>query len=496
MSKKKTAPEQLTNEEMLSTSTVATNDQPVAEQVVEPEKTAAENTATTSKATENATESVTETATEEESAKKGFFTKIGEAMRNFFVSLGRKIRNFFVNLWRKTVKFFHNVGIFFKMLFTLKRKKKPADDVTVEAEQTAMTEENSVANMEKAVVTDESGENLAADQQAEAEVEEIDYEAQEIEAMKSRFKHFFRKRTKDEWKTFLLGNNEQKGFLQKFISYALLILFGFVYAYPMLYMLAYSLMGESDVMNPMVNFWPTEWQWSNYREAAQTLNFFNTLLQTAYISVLPAIFQTIACGLTAYGLARFNFPGKKIVFGLIVLTFIIPPQLTMMPQLMIFTNLKFSGTVLAFMIPAAVGQGIKSAVFILIFYQFFKGIPDSVIEAAKIDGANSFQIFVRIGIRSALPAILLSFLLSVVWYYNETVLSSVYLGNSVKMLPLELEKFQSTYNSLITSTTGKSVNEAVYMAGTLLNVLPLIIMYFFTQRYFLDGIDKAGITGE
>lgn len=396
-----------------------------------------------------------QTPDDEKLTFKSFFAKIGKAVKGFFVSKGKAIANFFVRAWRKTVKFFKDVGIFFKMLFTPKKKGE-----TVEGDEVVAVNE-------------------------------------EVEAMRGRVKHFFRKRSKDEWKTFLLGNNEEKGFVQKFVSYALLILFGFVYAYPMLYMLGYSLMGESDVLNPMVNYLPTEWQWSNYREAAQTLTFFNTLLQTAYISVLPSLFQTIACGITAYGLARFNFPGKKVLFAMILLTFIIPPQLIMMPQLIIFTNVGFAGNVLSFMVPAALGQGIKSAVFILIFYQFFKGIPDSIVEAAKIDGANSIQIFLKIGIPAAMPAILLSFLLSVVWYYNETVLSSVYLGNSVKMLPLELEKFQATYQQLFPSTTtGKSVNEAIYMAGTLLNILPLIVMYFFTQRYFVDGIDKAGITGE
>ena len=463
MSKKKTAPE-ITQEEELVTATEEVKAEAVAEQVVETEQAEVDD---------------------EKMTAKQFFAMVGRAIRNYFVKLGHKIRDFFVKLWRGTVKFFHNVVIFFKMLFSLKKKK--GKDVQV-VEETA-------ENVQIEAVTDETA--VVEDETTEEDTTEIVDESKEIEAMKQRFKNFFRKRTKDEWKTYLLGNNEQKGFIQKFISYALLILFGFVYAYPMLYMLAYSLMGESDVMNPMVNYLPTEWQWSNYREAAQTLNFFNTLLQTAYISVLPSLLQTVACGLTAYGLARFNFPGKKILFGLIVLTFIIPPQLTMMPQLIIFTNVGIAGNVLAFMVPAALGQGIKSAVFILIFYQFFKGIPESVIEAAKIDGANSFQIFVKIGIRSALPAILLSFLLSVVWYYNETVLSQIYLGGSVKLLPLELEKFKETYQQLFPSaTTGKSVNEAIYMAGTLLNVLPLLIMYFFTQRHFVDGIDKAGITGE
>lgn len=315
----------------------------------------------------------------------------------------------------------------------------------------------------------------------------------------SRFKAWCKSLTKENVKAFFLGTGEKKGFLRCFISYTLLILFGFVYIYPMLYMLGYSLMSPSDVTNPMVNYLPTQLYFKNYAEASQVLKFWNTLLETVYISVLPAIFQTVSCCLAAYGLARFNFYGKKVVFALIILTFIVPTQLTMMPQVLIFSNMKIIDSVLTFILPAALGQGIKSAVFILIFYQFFKGIPESVVEAAKIDGANSFQIFVKLGLSAAKPAILLALLLSVVWYYNETVLTSIYIGGSVTTLPVELEKFEATYKALFgdTSTaTGKSANEAIYMAGTLLSILPLIVFYFFTQKHFTEGIDKAGITGE
>lgn len=315
----------------------------------------------------------------------------------------------------------------------------------------------------------------------------------------SRFKAWCKSLTKENVKAFFLGTGEKKGFVQCFVSYTLLILFGFVYVYPMLYMLGYSLMSPSDVTNPMVNYLPTQLYFQNYAEASQVLKFWNTLLQTIYISVLPAFFQTVSCCLAAYGLARFNFPGKKVVFALIILTFIVPTQLTMIPQVLIFSNLKIIDTVLTFILPAAFGQGIKSAVFVLIFYQFFKGIPDSVVEAAKIDGANSFQIFVKLGLSAAKPAILLALLLSVVWYYNETVLTSIYIGGTVTTLPVELEKFEATYKALFgdtSSATGKSANEAIYMAGTLLSILPLIIFYFFTQKHFTEGIDKAGITGE
>ncbi len=496
-------------------------DMPAAQETLTEAAETAETPTTASPAQDASTEDAApETESEKESfgeRLKNFFVMLGGKIRNYFVGLGHRIRDFWVNAWHKTVRFFKNVGVFFKMLWTLcveaklkaaqKRARRRAEKAaetpegTLPAEQTTIDEATVTATPKSVAVTADVATDNAEEQPVFADSEEdAEAEVDEVTLMRSRFAHFFRRRTKDEWKTALLGNNEKKGAIQLIVCYTLLILFGFVYIYPMLYMLAYSLMGESDVINPLVTYWPTEWKWSNYSEAAQAVNFFGTLARTAYISVLPALFQTAACCLTAYGLARFRFPGKKVLFGLIILTFIIPPQLTMFPQLVIFTNLHFSGNVLSFIVPAALGQGIKSAVFILIFYQFFRGIPDSVVEAAKIDGANSFQIFTRIGLPAAVPAILLSFLLSVVWYYNETVLTQVYIGQPDYTLPLQLQRFREAFNNAFgggaDSTTGKSVNDAIYMAGTLLNVLPLIIMFFFTQKYFVDGIDKAGITGE
>ncbi|MEG1705992.1 MAG: carbohydrate ABC transporter permease [Clostridia bacterium] len=303
---------------------------------------------------------------------------------------------------------------------------------------------------------------------------------------------------KTKMKYIFMGNNEKKGLIEKIVCYALLILFGFVYLYPMLYMLAYSFMSPSDVVNPLVNYFPTSWYFTNYVEAAQALSYGKTLLQTLVEAVAPAIFQTASTMLVAYGLARFEFKGKKIIFGCIILTFIVPQQITMIPQIMLFKDLGLLDSLLSFIVPAAFGQGIKSAVFILIFYQFFSAIPKSVEEAAKIDGATSLQIFWKVGIPTALPAIILSFLLSVVWYYNETVLSAIYFGSEWTTLPLELAKLQASYEAIFgtASTTGKSINDAIYMAGTLLSIIPLLFLFFFTQRFFVDGIDKAGITGE
>ena len=304
-------------------------------------------------------------------------------------------------------------------------------------------------------------------------------------------------RNKETIKMVLLGNQERKGVLPATLIYVLLVLFGFVFLYPILYMVAYSFMSTADLVNSNVTYVPTGMEWNNYFEAWKVLNYPKVFLQTMLVSILPAICQTFVCAITGWGLARFNFKGKKILMGLIILTFIIPSCLTMLPTVALYAQFKITGTVFAYILPALFGQGFKSAVFILIFYQYFKAIPNTIIEAAEIDGANTIKVFLKIGIPSATSAILLTVLLSVVWYYNETVLASVFFGSTITTLPLGIENFKASFDAIYQgSGEGKSINEAIYMAGTILNILPLVVLYAFTQKYFIQGMDKAGITGE
>lgn len=316
---------------------------------------------------------------------------------------------------------------------------------------------------------------------------------------KMRFVDLFKKENfnKATLKTYFFGNEERRGIISSIIIYVLLILFGFVYIYPILYMLGYSFMSSSDLANPNVNYVPTYLEKSNYQEALVVLDYWSTLGETILISVLPSICQTISCSLIAWGLARYKFKGSKILFGLIIFTFLIPSCLTMLPTVSLFAKLKITGTIFAYVLPALFGQGLKSAVFILIFYQYFKAIPKAIIEASEIDGANAIVSYFKIGLASAKSAILLTILLSIVWYYNETVLASAFFGSTIHTLPLGLENFKSSFDSIYAdASTGKSINEATYMAGTMLNIIPLLLLYFVTQKYFIQGVDKSGITGE
>ncbi|MBS4177865.1 carbohydrate ABC transporter permease [Bacillus sp. FJAT-49731] len=289
------------------------------------------------------------------------------------------------------------------------------------------------------------------------------------------------------------------GLLIKILIYGLLIGIGFVYLYPLIYMGVYSIKNLDDILNPLVNWIPTKFYLGNYTKANEVLNFFPVLMETLYVTVLPSLAQTALAAVVGYGLARFDFRGKNIIFVLVMATFIIPPQVTLIPRYIFFNELNLLGSLNAFMLPALTGQGINSAIFILIFYQFFRMMPKSLEEAAQIDGAGHLRIFFTIAIPMAVPAIIISFLFSFVWYWNETYLASIYFGNELTTLPLQLQKFVATYQKMFPAgmeLSGNQINEGIKMAGTLLSILPLLVVYFITQRWFVEGVDRSGITGE
>ena len=293
----------------------------------------------------------------------------------------------------------------------------------------------------------------------------------------------------------------KKAVAGKLFLYIFLCVTGFVFLYPLLKMLSMSLMAPDDLVNPLVNWVPYGFETANFSKAVQVLGYGETLWTTIYVSVLPALLQTLVCALTGYGIARYRFKGKNILFGLILATFIIPSQITMIPQFLMYKNLGILYSLKAYLLPAVFGQGIRSAIFILIFVLFFQQVhvPVSLTEAAEIDGANQIVIFTKIAVPVAKPGFLISFLLSVVWYWNEIYLGSLYFGANIKTLPMKLENFVETFNKMVSASeagAGATANEAVQMAGTFLIILPLLILFFCAQKQFIEGIEKTGITGE
>lgn len=297
----------------------------------------------------------------------------------------------------------------------------------------------------------------------------------------------------------LFGSRAHRGLTFNIALYALLVAIGFVYLQPLLFMFVTSIKNPSDLLNPMVQWVPTELFLGNYEKALRVLDYTNTLWNSIVISVIPALLQTAVASVVGYGLARYRFRGKPLIFALLLATFIIPPQNTVIPQMLTYRNLGLLGNPLALILPALLGQGYRSAIFILIFYQTYISFPKVLEESARLDGASDLRIFFTIAVPSALPAYIVSFIFSVVWYWNETFLTVIFLSGGVTTLPMQLSRFTQAYENLYPPGTVNifdRLNEAVKMSGTFLNILPLLVMYFILQRWFVESVEMTGITGE
>ena len=202
--------------------------------------------------------------------------------------------------------------------------------------------------------------------------------------------------TKEKLRKFLLGSKEREGFLKVFVIYALLICIGFIYIYPILYMVCQSFMTLDDLLDSSINWIPSKLNLDNYKQAAQSMDFWKSFGQSIIIAGAPTLCNLLSCSVIGYGLARFEFPGKKVVLGIIIFTFILPSQITMIPTYVLYSNMGILGTIWSFVLPALLGMGINAPIFILIFWQFFRQVPKVLIEAAQIDGAGYLKSFFKI----------------------------------------------------------------------------------------------------
>ncbi|MDT8336577.1 MAG: carbohydrate ABC transporter permease [Candidatus Izemoplasmatales bacterium] len=293
---------------------------------------------------------------------------------------------------------------------------------------------------------------------------------------------------------FFLGKSFNDGFIGKLFIYLLLIIIGFVYIYPLLKMFAYSFKDLEDLVNPTVQWIPTKVYLGNYKISFIVLNYGMTLIFSLLVTLVPAVLQTITTSLIGYALAKFKVRGRTIIFAIILLTYLLPVQVYMIPRYVLFNQLGILETAWAIILPALFGQGLSSAIFILIFYQFFRMQPKALDESAEIDGANAFQTFIKIGVPLAGPAYLTAFLFSFVWYWNETYISSLFIGSNLYTLQLKLFNFTSQFN-MAQGISEQALNEAIRYSATILIILPILLVYVVMQKWFVEGIDRTGITG-
>ena len=287
------------------------------------------------------------------------------------------------------------------------------------------------------------------------------------------------------------------------------IIFGlsFVILYPILYMISTSIRPQAEMNDPSVMWIPKTIQFSNFVEVWNAIDYPSTLWNTLVLNIVSSVLQVGTCALTGYGFARFKFKGKNFFFALVLLQIIVPVQIILIPQYSQFRyfdifglfnalmgdSINLVGTNLSMYIPALMCNGIRAGLFIYLFRQFFRGLPKELEDAAYLDGCGPFKTFISVMIPNAASSFLTVFIFSIVWYWNDYYVSSMYF-NDPNTISLKIDGISNIISMYLTGEVGMASDYIVWMeAACLLAITPIVIMYIFLQKYFTEGIARAGL---
>ena len=293
-----------------------------------------------------------------------------------------------------------------------------------------------------------------------------------------------------------------------------ILLFGmcFMILQPILNKISVSFMTEQDLYNPIVIAIPEHFTTANYRLAAELMSYSQSLVNSIIISLTIALLQIAVCTLVGYGFARFEFPLKKLWFAAVILVILIPPQtiasslhlhfrffdILGLIKLTTGSTLNLRGSVIPYYLMSAGCMGLKNGLYIFIIRQFFRGLPVDLEEAAYVDGCGMLKTFVRIMLPQAKPPITSCFLFAFVWQWTDGFYSRLFLGNT-KLVSTSLSRIIDSLGAYIQringvkTTVSVAYSNCILATGTLMIIMPLIILYLFAQRAFVESIANTGI---
>lgn len=310
----------------------------------------------------------------------------------------------------------------------------------------------------------------------------------------------------------LLSLNRWMRMLWAIVRAALLIGICYIILYPILLKLSIAFKSFADVTNPRVVWIPENFTLDNFRLVLSVADYSQAIFHTFALSGLTTVLQTACCALAGYAFARLRFRGMSLLFMLVVLTIVIPPQTLMVPTYLYFRyfdvlglvslfsgekGVNLLGSFWPFVFMAATGMGLKNGLYIFILRQVFRAIPKEIEEASLVDGYGFFKTFYRIMLPNAIPALITVMLFSFVWQWNDTYYSSMFLTDTqilstqLTNLPAMLEHFFRSQGNAFDPTYASMLQNTF----ALLVIAPLIILYLIAQRHFVEGIERSGIVG-
>lgn len=292
----------------------------------------------------------------------------------------------------------------------------------------------------------------------------------------------------------------------------------FIILQPLLFMVSASIRPVAQLYAPGVVWIPRSVTADNYLSAMQKLKMLepvfrnNSVVNTFLLDLVSALFQVFTTALAGYGFARFRFRGRSLLFGIVIMSMIVPTSSIIVPSYLSLRYFDFFGLgrlaglllgkpilvslvdqPLAFYLPAILGMGIRSGLCIFIFRQFFRGMPWELEDAASIDGAGSYGTFFRVFVPNAAPALLTTLVFSIVWYWNDYYFSAMYFPRFLTV-SLALAGFRSVLWTDL-STRDPYMLSTMLQTGSLLSILPLLALYLVIQRRFTESIERTGIVG-
>jgi multiple sugar transport system permease protein len=267
--------------------------------------------------------------------------------------------------------------------------------------------------------------------------------------------------------------------------YTALIVLSTIFSFPFIWTVLTALKAPHEIFRFPPPLFPETLQWQNFIEVWRQVPFLVFLVNTVTVASLSVIGDIITASLVAYGFARFRFPGRSMLFLVVLSVLILPDEVTIIPQFLIFRSMGWLDTLKPLILPAFLGGG---AFNIFLLRQFFLTLPRELDEAAMIDGASSFRILWQILIPLSRPAIATVAIFSFLFHWNDFLRPLIYL-NSVNnfTLSLGLRFFRQT------ADTGGDPREHLLMAASVMMTIPVIILFFSMQRYFVEGITLSGI---
>lgn len=291
-----------------------------------------------------------------------------------------------------------------------------------------------------------------------------------------------------------------------------LLAISYIILFPLFRMISDALTPESEFYDTSVVWLPKHPTFDNLKNAFKMLKLPASLMNTFIYQMISALMEIVVCSIVAYGLARFDFFEKKLLEAFLMLTILVPLPMLMIPMSVNYSHLDFLGilrllgsifnkelrpnllnTGFSFWLPSVLGVGLKSGILIYIFRQFYRNIPHELEEAAFVDGAGPARTYFSIVVPSSGVVFLTVSIFAVIWHWNDTYMPTMFLRENY---PLSVSLSMISTELVLDNKTGYGAEaNGIIMAGCILFILPMLVLYLLLQNKFIKSIDRVGIVG-